>query len=203
METNNINIGKDDNELEQMREQLEIMKQKLSRQEIVSDNLLRRSMSNLMSWIKKYVWLEIFVMIPFVAIIYAGFVAVFNISLWLYAVILVSCIVDTYSDYRINKMSQSDWLEGNLVETGRKLLKMKRQRKTSFIISMAAMLVILGYFCYEMFNVSDPELKFIGSVGSVIGAVCGIAAVSVIYRKMQRTNDELIHQIDELGRGIE
>lgn len=46
METNNTNSN---NELEQMRAQLEIMKQKLSRQEIINDNLISKAMSNRMS----------------------------------------------------------------------------------------------------------------------------------------------------------
>ena len=47
METNNSNIN-NSNELEQMRAQLEIMKQKLSRQKIVNDNLISKAMSNRM-----------------------------------------------------------------------------------------------------------------------------------------------------------
>ena len=100
METNNSNIN-NSNELEQMRAQLEIMKQKLSRQKIVNDNLISKAMSNRMSWIKKFVWIEILVLIPLIAIIYA----MFHISLWLYAVILAACIVDAFFDYRIDRKS--------------------------------------------------------------------------------------------------
>ena len=77
METNNINTN---NELEQMRAQLEIMKQKLSRQEIINDSLISRTMSSRMSWIKKYIWFETFVLLPFIAIIYALFTFVFHIG---------------------------------------------------------------------------------------------------------------------------
>ena len=41
-------------DLKQMREQLAILKQKLDKQEIVSDQLLRNAMKGKMSWINKY-----------------------------------------------------------------------------------------------------------------------------------------------------
>ncbi len=203
METNNININDNSNELEQMRAQLEIMKQKLSRQKIVNDNLISKAMSNRMSWIKRFVWIEILVFIPFIAVIYAVFVAAFHISLWLYAVILAACMVDVYSDYRINKMNQSDWLAENLVETGRKLVRMKRQRRISFFISVVATVVIFGYFCYEMLAFAGPDIKYADGIGCMTGGVCGLAVAYIIYRRMQRTNDDLINQIEEMNSGCD
>lgn len=44
------------NELDAMREQMQLLKQKLDNQEIVNDRILRNAMSGKMSWIKKYIW---------------------------------------------------------------------------------------------------------------------------------------------------
>lgn len=199
MEANNVNTLGNNDELERMREQLEIMRQKLNRQKIVNDNLVSQAMSSRMSWIKRYVWLEIFVMIPLVAVMYAMFVAVFHISWWLYAAIMVACMADAYFDYRINKMNQSDWLAENLVATGRKLVEMKRQRKLSFLISLVAMAVLVVVFIYQMFYYADADLNLVGGIGGIIGIIIAIPVVFYIYRRMQRTNDELIRQIKELG----
>lgn len=199
MEANNVNTLGNNDELERMREQLEIMRQKLNRQKIVNDNLVSQAMSCRMSWIKRYVWLEIFVMIPLVAVMYAMFVAVFHISWWLYAAIMVACMADAYLDYRINKMNQSDWLAENLVATGRKLVEMKRQRKLSFLISLVAMAVLVVVFIYQMFYYADADLNLVGGIGGIIGIIIAIPVVFYIYRRMQRTNDELIRQIKELG----
>ena len=141
METNNINTN---NELEQMRAQLEIMKQKLSRQEIINDSLISRTMSSRMSWIKKYIWFETFVLLPFIVIIYALFTFVFHIPLWLYIIIVVLCISDVYADYRINTTNPADWIAGNLVETAGKLVKMKRLRMIHFAISVLAAIIVFG-----------------------------------------------------------
>lgn len=196
METNNINSN---NELEQMRAQLEIMKQKLSRQEIINDNLISKAMSNRMSWIKRYVQFEMFVLLPFIVIMYALFILVFHISLWLYIVIILVCVADVYADHRINKTDQADWIAGILVETGRKLVEMKRLRMIHFAISVLAAIVIFGWFGYDLLSGGDSALRTGSCIGAVIGGMAGLAFAYVIYRRMQRTNDELIRQIDELA----
>lgn len=195
METNDIKFN---NEIEQMREQLDIMKRKLARQEIINDNLICQAMSRRMSWIKKFVWLEAFLIVPIVIVMYALFMYVFNLPLWLYVVIVAACIVDTYADYRINRTDPSDWIAENLVDTGRKLVKMKRQRMISFAISMAVTIVLFGLFGHEIFS-ADNSIVIIGArVGFFIGCIIGLTVVYMIYRRMQRTNDTLIRQIDEL-----
>ena len=44
------------NELEAMRSQMQLLKQKLDNQEIINDQLIRNAMSKKMSWIHKYIW---------------------------------------------------------------------------------------------------------------------------------------------------
>ena len=196
METNNINTN---NELEQMRAQLEIMKQKLSRQEIINDSLISRTMSSRMWWKKKYIWFETFVLLPFIAIIYALFTFVFHIPLWLYIIIVVLCIADVYADYRINTTNPADWIAGNLVETAGKLVKMKRLRMIHFAISVLAAIIVFGFLCYTLIANSDSAVMTGSGIGFAVGGCAGLVIAYMIYRRMQRTNDDLIRQIDELA----
>ena len=69
MENSNLNKM---NELEAMREQMQLLKQKLDNQEIVSDQLLRKAMSGKMSWIKKYIWFELLVLLPLCTLNFVG-----------------------------------------------------------------------------------------------------------------------------------
>lgn len=204
METNNIDPN---SEFEQMREQLDIMKRKLKQQEIINDSLISQAMSDRMSWIKKYVWVEAFVLIPVIILMYIPIVCVFGISWWIYVLIVLSCIVDTYFDYRINKMNPADWLAGNLVETGRKLVEMKRRRLIQFVVSVTSIIVIMGLFGYELMTSScglladDAIVRTGTTIGFSIGVVIGLVVAYVIFRRMQRTNDTLIRQIDEMSKG--
>ena len=44
------------NELEEMRQQLGILKEKIDGQKLINDKLIRQSMLNKMSFMKKYTW---------------------------------------------------------------------------------------------------------------------------------------------------
>ena len=50
-------------ELEEMRQQLEILKSKLDNQTLVNDKLIRQSMLNKMSFMKKYTWVSFLVLL--------------------------------------------------------------------------------------------------------------------------------------------
>lgn len=199
MKTDNINID----DFEQMRAQLDIMKKKLHRQEIVNSRLMSEAMSRKISWIRKFIWVEI-ALLPFIAIVYAVLIAAFHISPLLYAVIMVLTIGDVYADYRINKMTSADWLASNLVETGRKLVKMKRVRMIHFAVAGVLALIVFGWLSYEMicggYRPMDDSLLVGCGIGMGVGAVVGLIVAYVIYRKMQRTNDDIIRQIDDLMR---
>lgn len=71
------------NQLEEMRQQLDILKGKLSNQQIVTNTMIRKAMLNKMSFMKKYTWMSYFAL----AFIYLSFYflrAVLDLSWWLY-----------------------------------------------------------------------------------------------------------------------
>lgn len=46
------------NELEEMRQQLGILKEKIDGQKLINDKLIRQSMLNKMSFMKRYTWIS-------------------------------------------------------------------------------------------------------------------------------------------------
>ena len=67
------------NELELMRQQMDILKSKLDNEQIVNERLMRESMKNKMSWIHKFVWAEIFI-VPLLIIFFFGTASAFGLS---------------------------------------------------------------------------------------------------------------------------
>ncbi len=194
MDTNNIN----NSEFEQMRSQLEIMKRKLDRQEILNDRLVRQAMQQKVSWIKKYIWFELVVLYPIIILSFAMLTAVFNLSWLICAAIIILTGADIYADFKINKIGSDDWLGENLVETGRKLVRQKRLRMQQLIISVPVLICVLFMFFYDMSqHVATDFFKSI-SVGGIVGGIIGLCIGVRILMKMQRTNDELIRQIEEI-----
>ena len=191
--TNKENI----NELEAMRSQFDILKNKLNNQDIINDQLLRNAMSEKMSWIMKYVWFELLVLLPLCALSFYGMrLLIPGLPLAPMVCILLLVAISIALDFYFNRTSENDWNTENLVTTGRKLIIMKRLRWTQVAVSMP--IAILLFFWYASgFDGEEAEVINIGMiVGGVIGAIVGL----VILVKMNRTNDALINQIRELTK---
>ena len=203
-----INDNNNNNELEIMRTQLNALKSQLAQQEIVTENLIIDAMKKKMTWIKKYVFFQI-CLIPVLAIVWAAIAPICGISWWNYAFLITMCCIDVFADYRINvtALSNDDYLRGNLVTTVNKLLKMKRYRALQMAICIPLIIVWLLWAGIEAYNAlpeatSEFQKAFIsgGLIGGVIGGICGLIFAFSIYRKMQRTNDEVIAQINDLTK---
>lgn len=208
MEENNTMM-----ELEQMREQMQVLRNKLETQEIVNDKFVKNSIKSKMSWMKKFIYFE-FLMIPFGALMMYVLKEVFNLSWFCYAFIVVLCVIDAVWDYRINvaALDLEKVEKHNLSDTLQKLIAMKQMRAKSFFIMMLLSILLFMWASIEMWqNISTGTITFIDNVptnivyieayaglfGGIIGFFVGIYITIRIYRKMQTTNDELIAQIEE------
>lgn len=200
MENNNTN-----NELELLRQQMNVLKEKLDAQEIVNDKIFAKSMRREMSWIKKYIYVQ-FALIPLVALIWVGVKYILGLSWWNYSFLMLMCVISVYVDYVINvkALSNADYHKNNLIETARKLVKMKRQRTIQMIVEILLLILWLIWTILEVNSAQSTatglrqSLLQGGIIGGYIGGVIGIIVAFVIFYKMQRTNDRMIEQIDDM-----
>ena len=191
METNTENYL----DIESMRMQLETLKKKIDEQQIVNDKLVRRAMSNKMSWIMKFLWTELFVLLPFAVLAFINLKSMVPGMSW-YPVIailvfMLACIV---IDLYVNYTSENDWKSENLISTGMKLVKMKRLRWMQVAINLPIVFILFVWLFYDL----EFEGKDAMVCGSVVGGVIGMAIGIGVLIRMNRTNDELICQIREL-----
>lgn len=184
-------------ELEQMRSQLNVLKQKLDQQQIINDQLMRNAMQQKMSWIKKYVIGEIIVT-PFVILCLWGLNLTMGFSWWLSLAWSVLVIASVASDWFINRTDPKDFLTENLTATAQKLIRMKATRRRYEVIALPLAVVLLLWMCWEGMqdgmSVMAQGCAVGGLVGGTIGGIMGFS----VYRKFQKTNDEVIQQIAEL-----
>ena len=191
METNTENYL----DIESMRMQLKTLKKKLDEQQIVNDKLVRRAMSNKMSWIMKFLWTELFVLLPFAVLAFINLKSMVPGMSW-YPVIailvfMLACIV---IDLYVNYTSENDWKSENLISTGMKLVKMKRLRWMQVAINLPIVFILFVWLFYDL----EFEGKDAMVCGSVVGGVIGMVIGIGVLIRMNRTNDELICQIREL-----
>jgi hypothetical protein len=190
------------NELDLMRQQMTILKSKLDNEQIVNERLMRESMKNKMSWIHKFVWAEIFI-VPLLIIFFLGTASAFGLSYGPAVLISVVLIASTTCDYKINKTGDKTFLSGNLVDEAAKLVRMKKLRIRYELYAIPAGLVWAIWFFLDIYNhiPADGALHdglTGGLIGGCIGLIIGCFVAYYIVMKMQRTNDEVIKQINEL-----
>ena len=188
-------------ELEQMRSQIGMLKQKLEQQAIVNDTHIRNSMKSKISDLNRTV----------LGTIFAGIFAVIFAPMTFYiqgcsllfvigtAVMLAVCLGLTIAQ-KINLSRMTDLSQGNLVETAERLSKVRTHYKEWYKIAIPMILVWVGWMIYEMVQAIGIESsKAIGfycgaGVGLIIGGILGAR----INRKVVRQANEILSQIEEL-----
>ena len=182
-------------DMESMRMQLETLKKKLDKQQIVTDKLVQKAMSNKMSWIMKFLWTELIVLLPFTAIAFCNLKSMVPGMSWYPIVaILVFMLACIAVDLYVNYTSENDWKSENLVNTGMKLLRMKRLRWMQVAVNLPIVFVLFVWLFYDL----EFEGKDAMVYGSVVGGLIGMAIGIGILIRMNRTNDELIRHINGL-----
>ncbi len=207
METNN---NSDFNELEQLREQMNSFKNRLDKQQIINERLVRNSMGSKMSWIKNFVWIEI-IIVPIILFIMAGFHASAGLSWWLFGFLAAGLIIDATGDFIINRIPKSQLLSDDLVATSQRLMKMKKQRTKWFIAGMIFMIIWLVWFILEIVLRLDckdqlPNYNIVVAImviSIVVGALIGGFVAWLIFRKMQKTNNQIIEQINQVTQEVQ
>lgn len=191
------------NELEQMRSQIGMLKQKLEQQAIVNDMHIRNSMKSKISDLNRTVRATIFAGI--FAVVFApvtfyiqGASLAFVIST---AVMLAVCLGLTIVQ-KINLGKMMDLSQGNLVETAERLSKVRTHYKDWYKIAIPMLLAWGGWMIYEMVQVlgvdSPTAVGFYSGagVGLIIGGIIGAR----VNRKVVNKANEILSQIAELQR---
>lgn len=193
------------NELEIMRSQMASFKKQLEQQEIINSRIMSESMKKKFSWIKKMIIGEI-ILIPI--FLYLAFAAKYylDLSWWSTSTFIILLLCDVWCDYDINMraIKNSDYSRDNLVNTMEKLLRMKQRRTKQTAIMLIALIGLIIWLSIEtslhLMSINANTGMWGVFYGGVVGGVIGIAVSWWIYCKMQKTNDEIIKQIEEVSK---
>ena len=191
------------NELEEMRRQIQALKDKLERQGVLNEQKVRRSIKSKVNSIDRWGRFSLVgASLACLLYIIINFQWDFSWAFIIFTVVL--CFTDGFCDWYINHIDASNACE-NLRDTVRKLEKMKRYRIWSFIIGLCVAVPWTIWFFYESFGLLRDHfsLKYciISFVLMFVGMVIGGVIALIIFFKMQRKNDDLIAQIKELENG--
>ena len=188
-------------ELEQMRTQIGMLKQKLEQQAIVNDTHIRNSMKSKISDLNRTILGTIFAGI--FAVIFAPmtfFIQGCSLTFIIATAVMLAVCLGLTIVQKMNLGQMMDLSQGNLVETAEKLSKVRTHYKEWYKIAIPMILVWGGWMIYEMVQVlgieSPTAIGFYcgAGVGLLIGGIIGAR----INRKVVRQANEILAQIEEL-----
>lgn len=198
MENESYN-NNDFNELEDLRQQITALKNKVNEQGRLNEGLVKEAIQNKMRSVHSTIMM-LGVAVMFCIPLYIWMKYEENLSWPLIIVTIVLMLGSLISDYFINRIDVRH-MGDDMVETARKLTQMKKNRSIAQKIGMGVATVWLVWFLYE-FHHSHLALGEAAAWGSIIpllvGALIGVVIGIGIFRKMQRANDDMINQIADL-----
>lgn len=188
------------NELEQMRSQINVLKEKLENQAIINDQHIRRSMKSKMSDINKTVTATIGLGI--FALIYCSWFFYWqgcSLGFVIFTAVMLAVCLGITIVHKIN-LSRMDFSKGNLVETAQKLSKTKSHYQNWHKIAIPVLIIWFGLLIYEMTDILGPDSTIYFYIGAIVGGIIGGIVGFRINQKIVRKATEVLDQIEELKK---
>lgn len=183
-------------ELNEMKEQIALLRRKLEKETIVNEKLIRASMRDKLKAVKRRSYILCAVVIG-ACPLWASPIFDFH-SIWFMGVTIAFLFIAVaYEIYCNQLLSTQNYVSGNLIDEARKLNRYKQLSRQWHWFSIPFLFIWLSWFVYEATSVGDFHANNIligGLIGGTIGGVIGWR----IYRKGQNAVSEVIEQIEEL-----
>ena len=187
-------------ELQEMREQLAALKEKLNKQEVVNDRLIRDVLIKKKKSVDKNIW---FVGICGLITITIGNLAFsyWGVSSWFLigtTILMLVCFLMTLIPH--NWVKKADIQSGNLLVAAKQVRRLRKLYKDWEIIGIVLAVIWLAWLFIEFSAAIENKLMLhVLIVASVVGGTIGGIIGLKISRKVMHTLDEMIQEIDQMS----
>ena len=185
--------------LEEIRSQFAILKEQLTKQEIVSDRLFRETMkakNKDINYVKKFAyWIA-----PICVILYLPLYFMHQTSLAFIIVtclMLVACLVCTY--YVHKPVDSLNFMTDDFASVARVMTKFNKQKKQILYASLPVMVLWAAWACYEMVWKHDLPKSFswVLTISMLIGGIVGGIWGYCVERKAMNAAQDIIDEIEK------
>ena len=187
-------------ELQEMREQLAALKEKLNKQEMVNDRLIRDILIKKKKSVDKNIWM-VGICGLFTATIGNWAFSNLGVSTWF----LIGTIVLMLASFLLtiiphNWVKKADIQSGNLLVAAKQVRRLRKLYKDWEIISIIPAIIWAAWLFIEYTAaIEDKQMLYIligaSAIGGIIGGIIGL----VLSRKTIHTLDEMIQEIEEMS----
>ena len=197
---NDYQNPQNDMELEAMRQQLNTLKKKLDKQQIVDDHIIRQSMRKTANSIKtryNVIMALTLLMIPYT---YVVFIVSMNFSLafWIgTAVLMLVCCGATY--YNSLNVNIPNAMGRNLIEVSNRMARAKKFDANWLFFGIPAVIVWLAWLVWELYQLDADTARY-SLYGVVCGAILGSIVGIKIHTRTLKQYQDIIDQIEDLTK---
>lgn len=185
-----------DKELELMREQFALLNDKISKQKVVTDELISRIIKKSVSTVKRMYIIELvsalyvitFGSLTFWWLNFSWYFIAGTIALMLFC---ASATIFVGKDVFKNTMT-----EGSMLEVLQKALRVKRLEQRWIFIGVPLGLLWMLWVAWESYQVGNMPLIYGLSIGAVIGAGVGFFN----YKKTIHALNDIVETIEEIEK---
>ena len=189
------------NEFEEMKAQLALLNKKLEQETIVNERLIRRSMMEKASSLRRKAIIESVVsliMIPYFIWVMPQLIGL-STGFCMFVCFMLALAIG-YNYYIHSHFRPDEFVYGDLVKAKKNTLMLKKFYANWLkFIGIPFIIVFLGWFAFEIKqHFQGEELQRILG-GMTIGIVLGVIIGTYRYLKTQRMADDILTQIEELS----
>ena len=181
-------------ELDLMKEQMRELKRIVAGKDLVNNELMRQVISYKAQWIRRYNKVQLFVLLPFIYIVFLFLTYRQNLSWGFYWATVFFTTCSAVFDVYINRMSDKDYTSMPLFDLMTALVKRQKMRRIQFALGIPAVALWCLWYAMELNTVENESLI----TGAVIGAAFGVCIGYRIFAKAQRTDDAAVSDIRKM-----
>ncbi len=185
------------NELEEMRQQMAVLKDKLEKETIVSDKLLREVTRQKVRRLNRNVWQQ---GIGAAFVLTFGNWVFYNIGCsWYFiaatSLMMIVCFFATLIPHR--RVHQDEIMSGDLLHVAKQVRRLRKVYQDWIKIGIPMIIVWFSWWCWEIYQNAGSLTLFVpmaggGIIGGIVGGLIGWSMHKCYLREM----DDIIKQIE-------
>jgi len=197
MENQNNNLQ----ELEELRSQVAEFKNRIEKQEIVSQQLLKQAMTAHVSWFKKLnVWADV-VCLFFMPLL-AFFLQKIGCSWGPFIMLLIILIGELiFNVWNTRSISTKYLMSDDVLTSRQRLIRFKQRERWQMVIEVPLLVVWAVWVCFDGPGRTSQNHTGL-AVALIISLVIGLGIGFYIYYREMRSLNKAIKEIDEFNKNM-
>ena len=183
-------------ELDQMRQDYAVLKERFDKQQIINDRLMEKAFKSDVRWLsadRLSGLIAAALGIPFIIVISI----IKHVAWWFPVVTSIFLVIVLWALLRLYKnLSKETLYEEDILSATKKVKRFKQQYQRFFFVSIASALALIGAYAPTVYHSwSSPEqgLKMLLLLGLIVVTLCVLGYL--FYKRLMKACDSIIDQL--------